>query len=81
MTPACILRSSTVGMPSGRCLPFGLGMKTRLTGFAFQGWYWDSSRTSLVRAAGVLTTTLSTPALTRPLLICVTRRTASSRLE
>ena len=57
----------------------GLGMYTRLTGRALNGsaWCWILSA-SLALASGVSTTSPSTPAVRRPALRSVTRRTLSS---
>ena len=72
----------TVGIPSGRRfrLP-GLGMYTRLTGRALNGsaWCWILSA-NLALASGVSTTLPSTPAVRRPALRSVTRRTLRSVL-
>ncbi len=67
------------GIPSGRCFPLALGINTRLTGRAACGSVWCCShpaRSAL--SSGVSTTFLSTPAVMRPALISVTRRTLTS---
>jgi hypothetical protein len=68
-------------MPSGRCLPLLLGMYTRLTGLARQGIddRWISAA-NLARSPGVRARSPSMPAVLRPLLCCVTRRTLTSVL-
>ena len=78
---ACRQRSVTVGMPSGRCLPLDFGMYTRRTGFDRQGWKVARQSTSRPRAAGVFTTTLSTPGVPLPALTCVTRLTLMRTFE
>jgi len=59
-----------------------LGMYTRLTGWALNGsvFCWILS-TSFSLASGVSTTSPSTPAVKRPALRSVTRRTLTSVLE
>ena len=69
----------TVGIPSGRCLPPGFGMYTRLTGIALNGSVLCCTlSTSCILASGVSTTSPSTPAVRRPALRSVTRRTLTS---
>ncbi len=69
----------TVGIPSGRCLPPGLGMNTRLTGIALHGSVFCCTlSTNCILASGVSTTSPSTPAVRRPALRSVTRRTLTS---
>jgi len=80
-TRACCARSAITGMPSGRRFPVvpRLGMYTRLTGWAAHGSVWccsQSARSAL--SSGVSTTFLSTPAVMRPALSSVTRRTLTS---
>jgi hypothetical protein len=70
------------GDPSGRC-PFGtrLGMYTRLTGMALNASAGSCTlETSSALAFGVSTTSPSTPAVRRPALRSVTRRTLISVL-
>jgi hypothetical protein len=67
-------------MPSGRRfgLP-GFGMYTRLTGWALNGSAACCTLSaSFALASGVSTTSPSTPAVKRPALRSVTRRTLSS---
>jgi hypothetical protein len=69
-------------MPSGRCLPPGLGMNTRLAGSALNGSRECATlSTSSSLAFGVSTTSPSTPAVRRPALRSVTLRTLSSVFE
>ena len=71
------------GMPSGRCFPVAplFGIHTRLTGRACHGSAGYCTRsTSSAFAAEDSTTSPSTPAVLRPALISVTRRTLSSVL-
>ena len=70
----------TVGIPSGRCLPPGLGMYTRLTGMRLERLGGDAApcRPACILASGVSTTSPSTPAVRRPALRSVTRRTLIS---
>jgi hypothetical protein len=56
----------TIGMPRGRLLPLAFGMYTRRAGLARQGWQVDNWSTNFPRAAGVLTTSLSTPGVYLP---------------
>jgi hypothetical protein len=73
----------TVGIPSGRRLVLlpRLGMYTRLTGRALNGSALCSIlSTNLALASGVSTTSPSTPAVRRPALRSVTRRTLNSVL-
>ena len=73
----------TVGIPNGRrlvLLPL-FGMYTRLTGRALNGSvFWCTRSASLALACGVSTTSPSTPAVRRPALRSVTRRTLTSVL-
>ena len=72
----------TVGIPSGRCLPPGLGMNTRLTASALNGSRERSTlATNSVLAFGVSTTSPSTPAVRRPALRSVTRRTLTRAFD
>ena len=69
------------GMPSGRCFPFAFSMYTRLTGRAVGAASWWRNRSARAAFPGaVTTTTLSTPAVWRPALSSVTRRTLESAL-
>ena len=56
-------------------------MYTRRTGLARQGWKVARWSTNWPRAAGVFTTTLSTPGVFLPALTCVTLRTDMRMLE
>lgn len=68
-------------MPSGRLLPSAFGMYTRRTGRASQGCDMDCTHAAnSARAVEVNTTCPSTPAVARPALRCVTRRTLTSVL-
>ena len=71
----------TVGIPSGRrfaLLP-GLGMYTRLTGWALNGSVFCCTLSaSFSLASGVSTISPSTPAVRRPALRSVTLRTLIS---
>ena len=53
-------------------MPLDFGMYTRLTGRARQGWKVINWSTNRPRAAGVFTTTLSTPGVYLPAFTCVT---------
>ena len=67
------------GIPSGRCFPLALGIYTRLTGRAAHGSARrcaQSARSAL--ASGVSATSPSMPAVMRPALSSVTRRTLTS---
>ena len=57
------------------------GMYTLRTGLARQGWKVASRSTSSPRAAGVFTSTLSTPGVFLPALTCVTLRTLMRMLD
>ncbi len=74
----------TVGIPSGRrlvLLPL-LGMYTRLTGRALNGSGLCSIlSTNLALVCGVSATSPSTPAVRRPALRSVTRRTLNSAFD
>ena len=68
-------------MPSGRRFPLlpCFGMYTRLTGWALNGSVWCCTLSaSCILASGVSTTSPSTPAVRRPALRSVTRRTLTS---
>jgi hypothetical protein len=72
------------GIPSGRRLPLAprFGMYTRLTGRALNSSAACSIlSTNLALASGVSTTSPSTPAVMRPALRSVTRRTLTSVFE
>src|SRR5664279_185779 len=82
-TRACKHRSTITGMPSGRRFPVLplFGMYTRLTGRACHGSVLCCTQsTSSTLAAGSNTTFPSTPAVLRPALRSVTRRTLRSVL-
>ena len=69
----------TVGIPNGRRLRLpGLGMYTRLTGMALNGSVPVHPVGQLLLASGVSATSPSTPAVRRPALRSVTRRTLTS---
>jgi hypothetical protein len=73
----------TVGIPNGLRLVLlpRFGMYTRLTGMALSGSVFCCTlSTSCILASGVSTTSPSTPAVRRPALRSVTRRTLSSVL-
>src|SRR5665647_2395891 len=82
-TRACNTLSRITGIPSGRrfpALPF-LGIYTRLTGRACHGPVWRCTRsTSKALDSASNTTFPSTPAVARPALSSVTRRTLNSVL-
>src|SRR5450759_292004 len=70
------------GMPSGRCFPVAplFGIYTRLTGRACHGSAGYCTRsTSSAFAVEDSTTSPSTPAVLRPALISVTRRTLADQ--
>ncbi len=78
-TRACCTRSRSTGIPSGRCFPPAFGMYTRLTGRACHGAVrrWISPANEAL-AGEVNATCPSMPAVLRPALRCVTRRTLTS---
>jgi len=78
-TRACYTRSRSTGIPSGRCFPPAFGMYTRLTGRACHGAVrrWISTANEAL-AGEVNATCPSMPAVLRPALRCVTRRTLTS---
>lgn len=67
-------------MPNGRGLPLLFGMYTRRVGRARQGRKLIRASVSRPRAFGVLTSTLSTPAVRFPAFCWVTRHTPTSVL-
>lgn len=73
---ACSIRSRMLGIPSGRFLPFFLGISTRLVGLQFPPFH---ELTSFTLCSGVLTISLSIPAVALPRLVWVIRRTDNSR--
>ena len=81
MTFAWRHRSVIVGIPSGRSLPLAFGMYTRLAGLALPGLVGGQMFHQFPLAAGVLTTSLSTPAVFLPAFTCVTLRTLKSVLD
>ena len=78
--PSLVGSVRITGIPNGRRLRLpGLGMYTRLTGMALNGSaFWCTLSASLALASGVSTTSPSTPAVRRPALRSVTRRTLNS---
>ena len=68
--------AASVGMPSGRCLPFALGIYTRRTGKGSQDDMVRSTSCAItILAAESRTTTPLMPAVRRPALRWVTCRT------
>ena len=79
---ACNALSAITGIPSPRRRPLLLGTYTRLTGRGDHGLAWcciQSARSAF--CDGVTTSRRSTPAVLRPALISVTRRTARALLR
>jgi len=73
---ACNARSAITGIPSGRRRPLFFGTYTRLTGHGDHGLARCCTQSANSTLSRALTTTLpSTPAVVRPALISVTRRT------
>lgn len=62
-TIACSILSRTVGMPSGRFLPLVLGISTLRVGLGFPPFQLF---TRITLASGVLTISLSMPAVALP---------------
>ena len=75
------LYAGTVGSPSGRCFPFALATYTRLTGLGAHWPLWICTEAAKKAFPGAVTTTApSTPAVLRPALSPVTRRTLNRAL-
>lgn len=79
LAPGLLYPVQEHGNAERRCLPSPFGTYTRLTGRARQGWDepW-ACIASFALAREVSATCPSTPAVLRPALRCVTRRTLTS---